>query len=292
MSHRLTILLFFFIVKLGEAQNTNDELFKDFNFIIHLSKNKLYKEAEDERTRFFLKPELSQAYRDSVNFFLGYSYYNSGKFPLAKTRLMEVSSESSFFYYKGRFLSTLIDAENNFPDSAFKTVKSIELSTSNDINELKYFELAGTALLKKDFLLFDSLNKVAVFTNTIISQEFSMLQSYRNSEHIKRRKSAFLAGSLSAIVPGLGKVYVGNNGQALATFLTCALMGGIAFENYYRLGIRHPQTIFFTGVSALFYIGNIWGSALSVNVARIEKQREKKHNILVSLKLPVHIFFN
>jgi len=93
------------------------------------------------------------------------------------------------------------------------------------------------------------------------------------------------------VIPGLGKVYAGNNGQALASFLTVGLMAGITAENYIRLGIEHPQTIFFAGMFSLFYIGNIWGSAVSVQVVKIEKEFENKHNILVGLKLPVSKFF-
>jgi hypothetical protein len=102
----------------------------------------------------------------------------------------------------------------------------------------------------------------------------------------------FVAGCLSAVVPGLGKVYAGNNGQALATFLTCGLFGAIATENIIKQGIKNPQSIFFTGMFGLFYIGNIWGSALSVQLVKTEKQFENKHNILVGLKLPISKFFN
>jgi hypothetical protein len=57
------------------------------------------------------------------------------------------------------------------------------------------------------------------------------------------------------------------------------------------MGIKHPQTIFFTGLFGLFYVGNIWGSAVSVQVVKIEKQLENKHNILVSIKIPVSKLF-
>jgi uncharacterized membrane protein YfcA len=49
---------------------------------------------------------------------------------------------------------------------------------------------------------------------------------------------------------------------------------------------------FFSGMFGLFYIGNIWGSAISVQLVKTEKQFENKHNILVGLKLPISKFFN
>jgi hypothetical protein len=286
------IIGFLFIGFFLSSQESNEDLFRDFNFIIHLSNNKLYREAEKEKDRLFKNYNVPQSYRDSINFFLGQAYYHSGTLSKARLRFMEISSDAPFLYYKGRFLSALIDAEQNIPDSALQKIENIELSTSNDINELRNFEMAGMALLKKDYGLFDSLSKNSKFTNPVLNEEFPLLQKYYKAEQKIKRKSALLAGTLSTFVPGLGKVYVGNNGQALATFLTCGLMGGVAFENYYRLGISHPQTILFSGIFALFYIGNIWGSAVSVQVAKIEKQSENKHNIMVSLKLPVRNFFN
>jgi hypothetical protein len=87
-------------------------------------------------------------------------------------------------------------------------------------------------------------------------------------------------------------VYAGNNGQALASFLTCGVFGAIASENIIKYGIQHPQALFFTSMFGLFYIGNIWGSALSVQLVKTEKQFENKHNILVGLRLPISKFFN
>ena len=48
-------------------------------------------------------------------------------------------------------------------------------------------------------------------------------------------------------------------------------MGAVAGENYLKLGIKHPQTLFFSGLFGLFYVGNIWGSAVSVQLIKIEK---------------------
>ena len=122
------------------------------------------------------------------------------------------------------------------------------------------------------------------------AEQQSMLQ-YGEINRKLKRKSPFVAGMLSAIVPGLGKVYAGNNGQAIASFLSVGLIGGIAVENYIKQGITHPQTIIFGVITSVFYIGNIWGSALSVQLIRNEKNLENKNNILVSLRMPLHKFF-
>lgn len=283
----------FFLLMNGRAQvdSTNREFFNDFNFITHLAKNKLFTEAEAEKRNLFSKPGISPLYIDSVNFFMGMEYFEDHRLLEARQLFLSVSDQV-FFYYKARYLAGIIDTEKNRPDSAIINYSNIEESTNNDLNELKQFELSGLYLLKKDYRRFDSISMLANFKNPLISEEFQNLKNYAQIDKKIKRKSPVLAGTMSAIIPGLGKVYAGNNGQALASFLACGFTGAVAVENYLHFGIKHPQTILFTGVFGLFYVGNIWGSALSVQIVKIEKQLENKHNILVGLKLPVSKFFN
>jgi hypothetical protein len=287
-------LVYFFIVTstlLCSQQIPENRFYNEFNFIIHLANNKLFAEAESEKQKLFSKEDLPEAYHDSVNFFIGMAYYKEKKFSEARQSFLNVSDET-FLFYKAHYLAGNIDAENNAPDSALKNYHSIPENTNEALNELKSFEIAGLYLLKSDYAKFDSISGSDTYRDPVIRQEFENLKTYSERGRRIRRKSPLLAGTLSAIVPGLGKVYAGNNGQALASFLTCGLMAVVAGENYYHLGITHPQTIFFTGLLGFFYVGNIWGSALSVQLVKIEQQLENKHNILVGLKVPIHQFFN
>ena len=292
MKVRILILIFIFKAIDFNSQTANDSIrnFDDFNFIIHLSKNKLFTEAEKEAEKLFTKSNLNPLYKDSINYFLGIEYYNEKKFKEARKHLIAVSDQV-FFYYKAHYLAGNIDAENNMTDSALVNYNSIEESTNATLNELKQFELSGLYLLNRNYTKFDSLSQNCTFKNPVIQEEVQNLKKYSIIEKKIKRRSPFIAGTLSAIVPGLGKVYAGNNGQALATFLTCGLMGVVAGENYIRMGIKNPQTIFFTGLFGIFYVGNIWGSAVSVQLVKIEKQLENKHNILVSIKIPINKFF-
>lgn len=291
---KIRLLIFFFIAEIIDlnAQTASDSTryYNDFNFIIHLSKNKLFTEAEQEAEKLFAAKGVNELYKDSVNYFLGIEYYNEKRYPEARKHLIAVS-DNVFFYYKAHYLAGNIDAENNMTDSAIVNYNAIEESTNATLNELKQFELAGLYLMNRNYKMFDSLSRNYNFQNALIKDELENLKKYNIVEKKIKRKSPFIAGTLSAIVPGLGKVYTGNNGQALASFLTCGLIGVVAAENYVKMGIKHPQTIFFTGLFGLFYIGNIWGSAVSVQLVKIEKQLENKHNILVSIKIPINRFF-
>ena len=292
---RKLALIFCFLLQFfgTKAQSLQKDVsyYNDFNFIIHLAKNKLFNEAEKERDLLFADINLNTLYLDSVNYFIGLEYYNEKKYEEAKRSFLKVS-DGVFFYYKARFLAGLIDTENSKIDSALYNYNSIEESSNPDLNDLKQFEIVGLYLLQKKYKTFDSLALNCSFKNKVLTEELENLKKCANIDRNIKRKSMFVAGCLSAVVPGLGKVYAGNNGQALATFLTCGLFGAIATENMIRQGVKNPQTIFFSGMFGLFYIGNIWGSAVSVQLVKTEKQFENKHNILVGLKLPISKFFN
>jgi hypothetical protein len=276
---------------IAQSLQKEDAQYNNFNFIIHLAKNNLFKEAENERDMMFADQSLNPLYKDSVNYLMGMEYYNAKKYKEAKESLLKVS-DSVFFYFKARYLAGLIDAENNMIDSALYNYKAISESNNTDLNELKAFEIAGLYLLKKNYNKFDSLTMKYNFKNNLLNNELENLKKYAIIDRNLKRKSMLVAACLSAAVPGLGKVYAGNNGQALATFLTCGLFGAIAAENIVKHGLKNPQSIFFSGMFGLFYIGNIWGSAISVQLVKTEKQFENKHNILVGLKLPISKFFN
>lgn len=285
------IYIFVFLQCFSFSQKDSSIFLNDFNFIIHLTKNKLFDEAERERENIFKNKNITQAYKDSINYFMGMNYFNEKQFVRSKKLFLEIS-DTPLFYYKSIYLASTIDLDKNQLDSAARILTSIEQTNNTDLNELNMFEQLGVKLLKRDYYAFDSLSNSLVFANKLLESEYSNLKNYYKIDRNIKRKSPLVAGLLSAIVPGMGKVYAGNTGQGLASFLSCGLFGAIAFENSFRLGYTHPQTLFFMGVFGAFYIGNIWGSAVSVQAIKNEKQLENKYNILVSLKLPISKFFN
>ncbi len=77
-------------------------------------------------------------------------------------------------------------------------------------------------------------------------------------------KSPWLAGILAAIVPGLGKVYTENYSDGFFAALLTGLFGYIAYTDF--KADHNVRGWIFTGVSAFFYTGNIYGSAASAQI--------------------------
>jgi hypothetical protein len=83
-----------------------------------------------------------------------------------------------------------------------------------------------------------------------------------------RRKSPFLAGALSAVVPGLGRVYIGRWPDGLLSFLLVGTTGALAAQGFYDEGRGSVRGWILTGVAALLYAGNVYGSAVGAAVQR------------------------
>ena len=58
-------------------------------------------------------------------------------------------------------------------------------------------------------------------------------------------------------------------------------------ENYIKDGWKDPKTIIFGSLFGLFYIGNIWGSVLSVHVVNNEINNEINRQILFNKDIPL-----
>ncbi len=85
-----------------------------------------------------------------------------------------------------------------------------------------------------------------------------------SSEGITRKhKSRFWASFMSAIIPGAGKIYCGQYGNGLFSFMTVSSVGFIAYSGFKRDGIKSVRGWIFGSLFPIFYFGNIYGSGIS-----------------------------
>jgi hypothetical protein len=86
------------------------------------------------------------------------------------------------------------------------------------------------------------------------------------------RKSAWIAGGLSAVVPGLGRVYVGRWPDGLFSFLVIGVVSGFAAHGFYEDGRTSVRGWILGSTAALLHVGNIYGSAVGALVQRRETE--------------------
>ena len=102
--------------------------------------------------------------------------------------------------------------------------------------------------------------------------------------HLKHRKPA-LAATFSLILPGSGKAYCGYWKDGLISLLFVSANAWQTYRGYSKFGIKSTHFYFFTGLTAGFYIGNIYGSwkaAKRYNKKANDKIRHESENFILS----------
>ena len=79
-------------------------------------------------------------------------------------------------------------------------------------------------------------------------------------------RSPFLAGTLSTIVPGTGRLYTGRIGDALNSLLIIGVTGWQAYDGFHRDGLSSAKGWTLGTLCGIFYVGNIYGSVISARV--------------------------
>ncbi len=77
-------------------------------------------------------------------------------------------------------------------------------------------------------------------------------------------KSEAVAGILSAIIPGSGKMYLDEWGDGITALLATGLFAFLAYDNF--RANHNTRAWIFTGLGAFFYAGNVYGSIAAAQI--------------------------
>ncbi len=116
--------------------------------------------------------------------------------------------------------------------------------------------------------------------NGVIEVPLALQESLHDFKKVNR-KSPLLAAVLSTIIPGLGKVYIGNYRSGLFSFFTLSVFGVQAFESYQKKGVEHILTLANGGFFAGYYFANITGSYRDTK----QKKLEFKNQFLIDASI-------
>ena len=288
LMHNIIFIAFFFIITHScfPQRSFSDEI----SFANYLINNDEYRDgifilnALEKNSYSF-----NNSHKDSLNYLLGWAYYNLKSLDTSSMYLGKVG-DSSVFLNKSKYYQAFNNIFMNKRDSANAILNN--MPANRELEQLRLFELAGIALLERNYDRYKKISRNFDYTYYPIAHEQEEFDEYFvNLQQIKN-KSPFLAGTMSAIIPGSGKWYAGYRGKAIASFLQVSLLGVVAAENYVKAGPVSPQFIIFAGFFSIFYIGNIWGSVLSVQIKRNELFRKVDHNIMLDLHIPLRRVFN
>ncbi|MRT93084.1 tol-pal system YbgF family protein [Ancylomarina sp. 16SWW S1-10-2] len=257
-----------------------------FEFIHHLVKSDDFKEALIE-----LNDLEGKTNSDSLHYLKGWSLYSLKQLTNSAYNLKRVSKNSNF-YNKSHFFA----AYNYTHTRNYKEAKKIlsDIETNARFKQLKNFESSGIALLERNFDIYENthLNLSSEAILPALQTEVENLNKLYSSIKNRKQKKMWLAGLMSAAIPGSGKIYAGKTGEGIASFLMVASTGVVTLENHRKLGIRNFKTILFGSIFTIFYVGNIYGSVFSVKISNEEFNHEMDQKILFNLHIPLRNIFN
>lgn len=240
----------------------------DFNnskkFAAHLMAAQEYKTAliEYERLAFF------QPRNDTVGYQLLLACRLSGDINRGvenfKLRFPDLSRAS--LNYSQEYLKLLLLQRDYISATDF-----LKVNQSLSVVERAKSEI-GILLVQKQWSMADEYAGNQSINDPVL------LSFVNKGKNIKRKKTG-LAGGLSTLVPGLGKVYAGNWKDGLISFVFVGANAFAAYRGFSRNGINSAYGWVFTGIGTAFYAGNIYGSYKTAQKYNIRKENLLQHEV-------------
>lgn len=261
----------------------------EIKFAQYLQDKELYRESRFVINRIDTT-SLSREQKDSVYYFSGWTAYSSKQLDTAARKLLQVSPQFPL-YRKSRFFAAYCLTYLARQQQAREILDGQQLSDSTEW-EMRQFQLAGMALLRRDYGSFEQYQRRFTYSSYVMEKEEKNMGAYSKGLRSYKPKSPFLAGVYSAVLPGAGKFYAGKKRQGIAAFLPVISLAAVAFEAYRKGGVRSARFIGFGSLFTVFYVGNIWGSVLSVKIKEKEFYRAYDNKILFDLHIPLRNLYN
>jgi hypothetical protein len=221
--------------------------------------------------------------------------YNDATFYLSQLD----TSDERFCYFQGRFKEAQGDYKQAFEwygklsegDSLFERSLLCKFRCSLFDKRIKYDEqkrssndtlreLTAFTRYTKGLLLHDTLGRELQNDPSIMLKEEAEQMMNISRNWIQYGKSPLVAGVLSAIIPGAGKVYAHRPAQGLNSLILVSGFVFSAWEGYRNKGYNSPQFYLFSGLGAVFYIGNIWGSVSEIKLQKKRNQIRYEQELL------------
>lgn len=277
------VLIILFAIQINVLAQSSSDL----QFIQYLIDKGEYEDAIRVSNQTMEAP-LSTG-KDSLNFFKGWSFYSVKSLDSASLFMGKVSLFSSLFS-KSTFFSAYCNTFQGRYTLAKQQLMDAPV-TDSLLSGLKIVELAGISLLERDYRNFEKYASSFRQTHFSYAEAEENLKKYDRHIRAHRYKSPLKAGLMSAILPGLGKIYADRKAQGFSAMFVTLTMGGLAVENVFRSGWKSPQSILFSGLFSVFYIGNIYGSVFAVKYVNNAYDQNINGHLLLDLQLPLRNFF-
>jgi hypothetical protein len=290
MKHTISI----FLILLGITFNGLCQIKKSFqpeiDFTFHLLHIKAYDEAimhlNDIQSSFTIKTQV-----DTINFLIGKAHYLNKNMASSIASFNLVSDQTERLQIHAQFYTAFGYGYTKKYDMALNKIQSIQPIDSL-LRQLRYTQLAGSYLLANQLNEFQSTSKHFNQKHIQLQRTNNRLQDYALELQSFKKKSPVVAGILSAMLPGSGKVYAGKIGEGVSSLLQHLIFGLMLRESYNKFGPNSVQFGIFGTIFSTLYISNIWSSTFSVKIYRNEFNESLHESIMLDLHIPLRSILN
>lgn len=220
---------------------------------------------------------------DSLSYLRGLALFDDRQFQAADQWLSKVKgplSDPAVFY--GNVARVHLDR----PFDALEPLASYD----GEHTELAALQSAGIALMLGNVSMFREESEKFTYSDYRLAESEKAIKDLSEVLN-KSHKSPWLAAGMSAIIPGAGKIYAGQTGPGVASFLAVGSLAAITAEQWKHHGAKDWRTIVAGSLCGIFYIGNIYGSWVSVSIQRQSIKDETKALVLYNISIPLGSFF-
>jgi TM2 domain-containing membrane protein YozV len=279
------LLLIFSSSLVNAQQEINIQGSREIGFITYLINSQQDDEAIYHINQLQVNRFSSPGLLDTICYLKAKAFYNLKQLDSSACWFLKVGAQSAY-YQSALFFASADYIFLKQPDKANEILNRIPVTDSLAI-QARNLQYAGLCLLDRNYEGYARYSLNFGHSNYAIADEEIVLDDCYKSMKSKKDKSMFLAGSLSALVPGLGKIYAGKTGEGISSFLLVSFLAAITVENYIKAGPKNFKTIGFGSLFTIFYIGNIYGSVVSIKVSKEELYRKYDNTIQLHIHIPL-----
>lgn len=231
----------------------------NLKFADYLFCSKDYLRAANEYLRFD-NSDLDERYI----YKLALSLSAINDFGLAENLFKSINQDSKFFYS-----SRLEILKINYLESDLAGVKKKYMMYRDSVMNPKNL---NQLYLISSLMYDDQILKEKEFHENFANKEFSEAIRLYDLKKSMPNKNPLVASILSALIPGVGKIYTDEISDGIFSFITTGLLAFLAYDNF---NAEHRfRGWLFTGLTSLFYVGNIYGSYASAQIFNVHIRHE------------------
>ena len=238
-----------------------------------------------------LADDYTPAALDTMRYLRGWTLYHTERFAPAATAFSQVGTTSPL-YAKSALFGVVCDVESGNLAGAKQRLDNFATTPAGALHsEIVAFERGGVALLEGDKAEYDRLRQHFTYTTPALAEFQHELD--RIADTPAPYRSPLVAGLASAVVPGLGKIYAGDLGGGVASFLLVGAFAALTADSWHKAGTPHNwRTITYGTIGSLLYVSNIFGSVASVKAYYQNFEEINRQAVMVSIHIPLRNLFD